>query len=208
MNDALNMKHYRWRWVYSRNGEIFYRTWINQDGSLHNPNGYPEEVARAAALWADEQKHQKLIEGRKRGVETAKRRREQRIAKITRDFLFGKHIGNLSHCAICSKALGDPTSISRGIGSECWPRLMDRLAQAVPNCEHRLSALQAQLRLLQGLNYEAWKEKHGSRDAARHDWYFSIYSREKADTIRRLEHDIADQELLLAAARRWEAINV
>lgn len=202
------LKHYSYRLV-GRNGQTFHNIGINKDGSLWNPNGYPEEEARAAALYADEKRHQRRIEARKRGVETAKRRREERIAKITRDFLLGKHIGNLDHCANCGKALADSISIERGLGSECWPRLMDRLAKAVPNCEQHLSTLQVRLKDTHALTYEGWREKHGYRERSvyHHDRLFAMYSREKYDAIGSLEREIKDAEILLAAARRWRGID-
>jgi hypothetical protein len=56
-------KHFRWRKVYGQRAEAtcgpweqFYDFWVEPDGSLHNPHGYPEELVRAAVLRADAEK--------------------------------------------------------------------------------------------------------------------------------------------------------
>ena len=77
-----------------------------------------------------QEKTERLKASRAQAVETRKRRKEQRLAEVVRAFLLGKGVGNLTHCAVCDRALSDPESIARGIGSECWPRLMDHVAQA------------------------------------------------------------------------------
>jgi hypothetical protein len=83
-------------------------------------------------------------ETRAKSRETGERRRAERIAKIARDYLLlGKHIGNSLQCRICGRGLTDPVSISLAIGSECWPRLEDRLAAEVPRLTEKIAELEA-----------------------------------------------------------------
>jgi hypothetical protein len=49
---------------------------INADGTLHNPNGYPEEIVRAAVLAADARRHARRSESAKKAAETRKRRQQ------------------------------------------------------------------------------------------------------------------------------------
>ena len=127
------VKHYRWSRVHGeptgpyRVVESYDDVWIEADETLHNPRGYPEDLARAAALRADIWKAERLAESRMRGVETRKRRREARIHRIALRILKNEGIGPQTHCACCRKFLTDPASISRGVGSECWGHLLEQV---------------------------------------------------------------------------------
>jgi hypothetical protein len=125
------------------------------------------------------------IKARRRGAETRKRRKEEKIAKITRDFLLGKHIGNLRNCAFCEKVLSDPVSIERGLGSECWPHLMDRLSLEVPRCEQTIERLHRDIAELETQDIPAW------------------LSPGAISPLEMRRRDLADAELLLVAARKW-----
>jgi hypothetical protein len=122
--------------------------------------------------------------------ETRTRRLEAKIAKITRDYLLGRHVGNQLECVICGRKLTDPASIERAIGSECWPRLQDRLAEQVPQCEGTIEKLRSALAAIEEQNFDqmaAWKMRgaHQEQEA--------------------IKRRITDAELLLAAARKWKA---
>jgi hypothetical protein len=111
------MKHYhRWQWI-SRNGERLSSVGINPDGTLWNPNGYPEDVVRAAVLWADELKCARLKEGAQKAAKTRKRRHEIKLQAIVKKLLRDENIGPSTHCVLCKKELSDPQSLARGIGS-------------------------------------------------------------------------------------------
>jgi hypothetical protein len=88
---------------------------------------------------------QRAAKTREQSRETRERRQEQNIAKIARDYLLGKHIGNSDKCRICNRDLTDPVSIARAIGSECWPRLEDRLASEIPRSVAAIAAYQASI---------------------------------------------------------------
>jgi hypothetical protein len=123
------MKHYRWLTVYTDPGHAaLYDVWIEPDGSLHNPRGYPEETARAAALKADVRKAERLAEARKRGVKKRQERQKARIYEAARRIVDEEGIGQRTHCYCCRKYLTDPESIERGIGPECWQRVLEAMA--------------------------------------------------------------------------------
>jgi hypothetical protein len=95
---------------------------ILPDGSLHNPNGYPEDVVRAAVLGAETRRHKTRSKAAREAAETRRRRHEQKVYDIAKQLVLGDGtpIGPRSHCVICGKFLNDPESIARGIGSDCW----------------------------------------------------------------------------------------
>jgi hypothetical protein len=73
MKTEKPMKHYRYLRVWGDGPQqCYYDVWIEPDGSLHNPHNYPEELARAAALRADERKAERL----RKAAELRRERRE------------------------------------------------------------------------------------------------------------------------------------
>jgi hypothetical protein len=97
-----------------------YNVGINNDGTLHNPKGYPEDKLRKALEMAAEAARERRTEGAKRAAVTRKRRQAKMILQIATQIVEGRNIGPRSNCVICGRGLGDPESIQRGIGSECW----------------------------------------------------------------------------------------
>jgi Family of unknown function (DUF6011) len=132
------MRSHHWRYM-RVSGDIFYSIGIEADGSLWNPNGYPEDRVRelvTGALERARQRHEKAI---KRGVEKRKRRRETRIHEAARKLLIEAGIGDRDRCYCCNKLLSDPVSMKRGIGPECWEIVLRRREQLRPQ-EQRLTA--------------------------------------------------------------------
>jgi hypothetical protein len=144
---------------------------------------------------------------RERTLTTRRHRQEQRIAKITKDYLLGKHIGNRSECAICGRDLSDPPSIARAIGSECWPKLQDRLASEVPRCAEKIEQLQLAITEHEKHDLAYWQtlnaQKYGHLPQENVDWITDHDLRQTSSTIAILKRQLADTELLLAAARKW-----
>jgi hypothetical protein len=142
--------------------------------------------------------------------ETRDRRREQRIAEITRDYLLGKHVGDSLECQMCGRTLTDPVSIARGIGSECWPRLEDRLAREVPRAAAEIARLEASIAELEPKQELAYWQAHWQARARevgvaetfyehriQFDWQCS------RDALAMERRRLADTELLLRAAERY-----
>lgn len=118
-----------WRWVHHGNQRL-YDVGINEDGTLHNPNGYPEDDVRSAIAGAVERRHKRRSEAAKRGAETRRLRQEKKVYAVVRRLRLGEKFGPRSHCVICGKGLGDPVSIERGIGSDCWQGVMSMVTRA------------------------------------------------------------------------------
>jgi hypothetical protein len=112
-------RSHRWRCMRG-GGDIFYSVGIEADGTLWNPNGYPEDRVRELVAGALEREHQRHEEAIKRGVAKRKRRRETRIHEAARKLLIKAGIGDSDRCYCCNKLLSDPVSMRRGIGPECW----------------------------------------------------------------------------------------
>jgi hypothetical protein len=122
------LKHYRWRWVRDRDGKKLYGVWLEPDNTLHNPNGYDEQEARAAVLRADSRTAERLSEAARAAAETRRRRQDARIYDAARLILSEAGIGQSKYCYCCHKLLTDPASIARSIGSECWQHVLDHIA--------------------------------------------------------------------------------
>jgi hypothetical protein len=188
----------------------YYATY-RRKSARYREHGWSKEFSNIAECRAwicrqlDEQHARTLEQSR----ETRTRRLEQKIAQITRDFLLGKHIGNQSECSICGRKLSDPPSIERAIGSECWPRLQDRLAKEVPRCEETIAHLRTRLADLEKQDYGYWAAQYaGFRANPDPKFKFQWVAwklEETAGSLAGTKRDIADAERLLAAARKWKA---
>jgi hypothetical protein len=117
-----------YRWVRYK-GEKLHSVGINDDGALHNPNGYPDEIVRVAVQGADERRAVKRSKAAKKAAETRQRRKQKLIWQIAKRMLAGKGIGARRNCAVCNRHLDDPASIRRGIGSECWQDVLSAIEQ-------------------------------------------------------------------------------
>jgi predicted nucleic acid-binding Zn ribbon protein len=115
-----------YRWI-CHEGRALYRVGVLDDGSLRNPNGYPEELVRAALAVADEGQRRRRSEAAGRAAETRRRRTERRVYDATARLVDGHSLGPASHCVICGRALDDPASVERGIRSECSQKVLDAL---------------------------------------------------------------------------------
>lgn len=116
----------RWKFV-NHDGTRFYDIAVNPDGSLHNPNGYPEDAVRAAIAFAEEHRHQRRSKAATKAAETRRKRQELQVYKVAQKINLGHRYGPASHCVICKKGLGDQQSIERGIGSDCWQKVLGHL---------------------------------------------------------------------------------
>ena len=116
-----------WKWVIHE-GATLENIGVNPDGSLHNPNGYPDETVRAAVAAAEQRRRQSYSKAAKKAAETKQRRQEKRVYETVQRIGAGERFGPRSHCVICKRGLDDPQSIQRGIGSECWQSILDLLA--------------------------------------------------------------------------------
>jgi hypothetical protein len=61
-------------------GTDYRKIGIYKDGTLNNPNGYPEDVVRAAVAFADEEVHQRRSVAAKKAAQT--RRERPRPARL------------------------------------------------------------------------------------------------------------------------------
>jgi Family of unknown function (DUF6011) len=118
-----------WKWIY-HGADTLYDVGVNPDGSLHNPNGYPADTVRAAIAAAEQRRAARRSKGAKKAAETRRIRQDRRVHKIAQQLLDGHAIGPARHCVVCQRGLDDPESIQRGIGSECWQSILDRITEA------------------------------------------------------------------------------
>lgn len=121
----------RYRWVYNRVSSEppkLKDVGILADGSLHNPDGYPDDLVRQCVLAADEAAHQWRSKTAKKAAVTRAKRREQKVYIAPEKIVKGHACGPRTHCFICGKGVSDPPSIERGIGSDCWQDVLKQLS--------------------------------------------------------------------------------
>jgi hypothetical protein len=90
------------------------------DGSLINPNGYPEDQVRAAIEDARRREHEQRSKAAKKAAETRRKRKDRNLYDLVERYFDEGYLPSASHCRQCGKGLSDSESINRGIGSECW----------------------------------------------------------------------------------------
>lgn len=118
-----------YRYVRAEHGGWFRHVGILGDGTLYNPNGYPEADVRAAVAAADARRADRRRVGAAKAAETRRRRRALKLYAIVEQLRLGHRYGPRHACVLCGKALSDPPSITRGIGSECWGHVLEQLEQ-------------------------------------------------------------------------------
>jgi Family of unknown function (DUF6011) len=117
------MRNIRWRFV-THEEQRLYKVGVRQDGSLDNPNGYPEDLVRAAIQSAEARWREYRSQAATKAAATRRRRTEQKVYSVSQAIIDGHVYGPRQHCVICRKGLDDPDSIERGIGSDCWQRVL------------------------------------------------------------------------------------
>jgi hypothetical protein len=100
---------------------------ILEDGSLHNPNGYPEETVRTAVAEAEERQRERRSRGAQQAATTRARRQEQKVYAAAKRITEGLQTGPRENCCICGRGLDDADSVARGIGSDCWQLVLTEL---------------------------------------------------------------------------------
>jgi hypothetical protein len=115
-----------YRWVHRPYGrDRLYDVGILPDGSLHNPNGYPDDLVREAVEATDARRHERRSNAAKKAAVTRRQRQTRRVQRLATQTLLTKHgIGERQSCAVCGRRLEDQISIKRGIGPECWEQVM------------------------------------------------------------------------------------
>jgi hypothetical protein len=120
----------RWKWIYHEGARLD-STGVNDDGTLHNPNGYPEPAVRAAIAAAKQRRHDRRSKAARKAAGTRRSRQDQRLyaaARRAAGEVFGPRLSRV----ICGRGLGDPDPIRRGIGSACWQLVLSSAERAAP----------------------------------------------------------------------------
>jgi hypothetical protein len=111
----------KWKWVRrAADNAMFYGVGVRLDGGLHNPNDYPEDEVRDAIEAVLVRRHARDSAAAKKAAQ----RREKRVRETAAKLLKGMKVGPRKNCASCGKGLIDAVSIERGIGPECWERVL------------------------------------------------------------------------------------
>ena len=116
----------RWNWI-GYKGVTYRQIGHNKDGSLYNPNGYPEDVVLAVTEWADAERKKRRSDAAKKAAETRRKRHERHVYEVTKRITEGHVYGPATHCVVCKRSIDDPKSVERGIGSDCWQDILRHL---------------------------------------------------------------------------------
>jgi ribosomal protein S18 acetylase RimI-like enzyme len=119
----------RYRWV-EHEGVRLSAIGVDPDGTLHNPNGYPEALVRAAVAAAESRHRAWRVRCAKKAAETRRRRHLLRVDAVARQLVTSGRTGPSARCVICRKQLDDADSVRRGIGSECWQQVLTAIEQS------------------------------------------------------------------------------
>lgn len=130
------------RWWRSVGG--FHEVAVRDDGSLWNPNNYPEADVRAAIAGAKARRAESKQKSIRQAVETRARRREQRIWQAADAIRNGAGIGQRDDCYCCAKTLTDPISIERGIGPECWEHVLRAVERKLLDDDKTIERIEGQ----------------------------------------------------------------
>lgn len=98
---------------------------INDDGTLHNPNGYAPELVLAAIGAATARRDHRRFEAAAKAAATRRRRREKRVHEAAARI----DVGPRQACYVCGRGLADEQSIDRGIGPECWQDVLELISR-------------------------------------------------------------------------------
>jgi hypothetical protein len=121
-----NHKWY-WLWLNSEKKERLRQVGILADGSLWNPNNYPEDVVRAACLAELADRHERRSRAAKEAAQTRGKRKQLRVWGTAKRIAAKQQTGPRQHCYVCGRHLTDAESITRGIGSECWQQVLEQV---------------------------------------------------------------------------------
>jgi hypothetical protein len=119
----MTTKDRYWKWVHHE-GRYYYSVGIRADGTLINPRNYPEDTVRAAIAAAEERARVRRSEAARKAAVTRKARMDAKVYEVATGIVEGNTYGPARSCVCCWKALGDPESIRRGIGSDCWQKVL------------------------------------------------------------------------------------
>ena len=79
---------------------------------------------RAAVQAAEARRHQRRSAAAVKAGVTRARRLARKVYDVSRGIIDGHVYGPRTLCVICGKGLSDVDSITRGIGSDCWQRVL------------------------------------------------------------------------------------
>lgn len=116
----------RWRHV-THEGQRLDDIGVLDDGTLHNPNGYPDDLVRAAIAGAEMRRSEKRRKAAAKAAVTRKRRHDSRVYAAADRIVNGRTFGPSGRCAICHKPVDDPASVERGVGSDCWQLILSAI---------------------------------------------------------------------------------
>jgi hypothetical protein len=125
------MRDLHFKFVRDRaSGQKYFRVGLNADGSFWSPDGHDEAIVRPVVEATIAEWHPARSAAAKRAAETRRHRLELKVYRVAQRILAGGQYGPRAQSYVCRKGLGDPPSIERGIGPECWGRVLAAITRA------------------------------------------------------------------------------
>ena len=129
MAERINNKTKRWYWIGVGEQRMERPEVHMEDGRIVMATANGEWSTKAivrAAYDAIRRRYERRSAAARKAAVTRAKRKEKAVYEAAR-LLEAKQLEPRQHCRICGRILSDPESIRRGIGSECWQRVLGAL---------------------------------------------------------------------------------
>jgi hypothetical protein len=129
MDELLSLvtpKFRGWNWIRLDDGRKVHSVKIlNENGQskISFDGEFSEAEVRAAAMRILRQEKDRRQQAAKRASDTRAARRNQDVYLAASLYMRGR-LSPSNMCFICHRAITDPSSAQRGIGSECWQEVL------------------------------------------------------------------------------------
>ena len=91
-----------YRWVYTNDfQQKLYDVGVLPDGTLHNPNNYPEDLVRESIAGAVLRRREKRSNAAKQAAITREKRKQLMVWKVVRRLLRSEQVKPSPNCVIC-----------------------------------------------------------------------------------------------------------
>ena len=129
MDELLSLvtpKFRGWSWIRLPNGDKVRNVRVVVDGGVSRlcfDGGFTEAEVREVAIQTLRRKKQRRSDSAKKASVTRKSRVDQMVHVVAKHYTENK-LQPSSFCLICGRFVGDPESVKRGVGADCWQKVL------------------------------------------------------------------------------------
>ena len=120
-----------YRWVYTNDlKQTLYDVGIRQDGSLHNPNNYPDDLVRKSIAGAVRRQHERRSNAAKQAATTREKRKQLMVWKVAQASVAKRTVQAKPELwDLAARGSAIVKSIERSIGSDCWQHVLQAITK-------------------------------------------------------------------------------